>query len=59
MTKYNSVFKRFGRNYKHKSSANYPVPKIEPNVVVELLKLLFRILEVPVSNLGPEARYPD
>jgi hypothetical protein len=27
--------------------------------VIEWLTLLLRILEVPVSNLGPETGYPD
>jgi hypothetical protein len=30
-----------------------------PNVMVEWLTLLFRIREVPGSNLGPETGYPD
>jgi hypothetical protein len=30
-----------------------------PNVGVEWLAYLLRILEVPVSNLGPETSYPD
>jgi hypothetical protein len=29
------------------------------NVVVEWLKLLFRIWEVPGSNLGPDTSYSD
>jgi hypothetical protein len=32
----------------------YPI-----NVVIEWLKLLLRILEVPVSNLGPDIGYTD
>jgi hypothetical protein len=32
---------------------------IRPNVVVEWLTLLLRILEVPGSYLGPETGYPD
>jgi hypothetical protein len=31
----------------------------ESNVVVEWLKLLLRILEVPGKNLGPETGYRD
>jgi hypothetical protein len=29
------------------------------NVVVEWITLLFRIREVPCSNLGPETGYPE
>jgi hypothetical protein len=29
------------------------------NVVIESLTLLFRIRDVPVSNLSPETSYPD
>jgi hypothetical protein len=32
---------------------------VESNVVDKRLKLLHHILEVPVSNLGPEIGYPD
>jgi hypothetical protein len=32
---------------------------MEPNIVVECLTLLLRILEVPGSILGQETGYPD
>jgi hypothetical protein len=32
---------------------------VSSNVVVELLTLLFRILEIPGSNIGSETGYPE
>jgi hypothetical protein len=36
----------------------YDMKIVQPNVVVEWLTLLLRILEVPSSNLGAETDYP-
>lgn len=49
----------FGGTYFDQLSNRLFSSKDLPTVAVEWLVILFRILEVPGSDLVPETRYPD
>jgi hypothetical protein len=51
--------KRFLNAYDSNSFETLTTKLLTLNVVVEWLKLLLHILDVPASNIGPDTGYPD